>query len=333
MCTHTNVPQGALERLRKLVRVMKAHFWKNDECIELMVACAIAGEPLLLLGEPGTGKTAMAKMFFEETGLPKGQADGYFEKSLHPYTELSDVFGPLNFAKLTGRQAGVAEFERDCRGYLPSVRGAFLDEIFAASPEFLLTLLSILEERVYHNGLQIVQSPLSIAFAASNDLPSDDRLRALRDRLPVRIVVDSPQSIEDRQQVLTKSHRRWVRSHRKAPRTAEPACRYEDIAACRDSLMDEKTPEDFAKGIVPHYLRCIDTIARASHELAVFSPRAQQKIYQVMRALALLRRGDPEPDQPELLVLRYTFKSTDRAVMNALHAQLEPFGPWPPLKD
>src|SRR5689334_8522158 len=92
----------SLERIRHLVTNIKNRFWGNERCIELMAACAIASEPLLILGDPGTGKTSMATMFFEGIGLDRGVPYGYFEKCLHPYMDPSEVYGPLDFQKLIG---------------------------------------------------------------------------------------------------------------------------------------------------------------------------------------------------------------------------------------
>lgn len=68
---------------------------------------------------------------------------------------------------------------------------AFLDEIFKASSSILNALLTILNERVYHNGAEVQKVPLQSLLAASNELPSDQaELSALYDRFLVRGFVD-----------------------------------------------------------------------------------------------------------------------------------------------
>ncbi|MDQ1275359.1 MAG: hypothetical protein QG610_932 [Euryarchaeota archaeon] len=62
-----------------------------------------------------------------------------------------------------------------------------LDEIFKASSAILNSLLTILNERKYHNGKEIVDVPLLSAFGASNELPEEDEsLEALYDRFLFR---------------------------------------------------------------------------------------------------------------------------------------------------
>ena len=52
---------ASIKRVRRLVARIKSRFWKNERCIELMAACAVAGEPLLILGDPGTAKSQLLK--------------------------------------------------------------------------------------------------------------------------------------------------------------------------------------------------------------------------------------------------------------------------------
>ena len=73
---------------------------------------------------------------------------------------------------------------------LPRARIGFLDEIFKASSSINNTLLTILNERMFYNGDDDPEVPLSSLFAASNELPDDEALAALWDRLLFRFQVD-----------------------------------------------------------------------------------------------------------------------------------------------
>lgn len=71
------------------------------------------------------------------------------------------------------------------------MRVAFLDEIFKASSSILNALLTILNERTYHNGTEALEVPLQALIAASNELPTgQEELEALYDRFLVRSFVD-----------------------------------------------------------------------------------------------------------------------------------------------
>jgi MoxR-like ATPase len=73
---------------------------------------------------------------------------------------------------------------------LPEAHIAFLDEIFKANSSILNALLTVINERIFHNGRERVQVPLITMFGASNELPDEDELTALYDRFMLRFMVD-----------------------------------------------------------------------------------------------------------------------------------------------
>ena len=74
---------------------------------------------------------------------------------------------------------------------MPEAHIAFLDEVFKASSSILNTLLTVMNERIYYNGTEVMEIPLISLFGASNELPSEeDELEALYDRFLLRYVVD-----------------------------------------------------------------------------------------------------------------------------------------------
>src|SRR5262249_10808150 len=54
----------------------------------------------------------------------------------------------------------------------------------------LNTILTLMNERRFHNGREVTAVPLLALFAAANELPEDDELLALQDRFLLRFVVD-----------------------------------------------------------------------------------------------------------------------------------------------
>jgi len=65
-----------------------------------------------------------------------------------------------------------------------------LDEIFKANSSILNALLTLINERRFHNGKEIVPVPLLTLFGASNELPEEEELTALYDRFLLRFVVN-----------------------------------------------------------------------------------------------------------------------------------------------
>ncbi len=87
-------------------------FVGKQALIDLMTTAAIAQEPLLLVGPPGTAKSDLVIKFKDALQIPDGE---YFEYLLTRFTEPSEVFGPIDIAEL---RAG--RYLRRDRGKLPT---------------------------------------------------------------------------------------------------------------------------------------------------------------------------------------------------------------------
>ncbi len=192
------LPQGVLEavhRAEALARQVKGRFVDKDEIVDLMVLAMTAQEPLLLVGEPGTGKSDLVVQFCSAMGVRKadpregeegreeGPTEQYFERLLTPFSEPDEIFGPIRIRTLLEEERLVRRGE----GMLQSATVAFLDEIFKANSAILNALLGILNERRYHPAGRPVRVPLLTLFAATNHLPESPELLALLDRFPLRV--------------------------------------------------------------------------------------------------------------------------------------------------
>ncbi|WP_223835977.1 AAA family ATPase [Streptomyces venezuelae] len=151
----------------------------RETVAEVVTLCAVAGEHLLVVGAPGTGKS-------EAVRRVAGQLGGrYFEYLLGRFTEPNELFGPVD---LRGLREGRVEFET--AGMLPEAEIAFLDEVFLGSTAVLNTLLGLLNERVFRRGRTVLDSPLRVCVGAANHLPDDPALAAFADRFLARVFVE-----------------------------------------------------------------------------------------------------------------------------------------------
>jgi MoxR-like ATPase len=172
-----------IDRLQQHISMLSQHFVDRKEVIELAVLCAMLGEPLLLLGPPGTGKSLLCSRLSESFHLTPQER---FEYLLTPFTEPSELFGPIDLSALKeGR------FIRRHQGSLPHAKVAFLDEIFRANSAILNALLSLLNDRIYYEEGQPKPASLDFFFAATNQLPTDQSLLALSDRFVLKVPVEN----------------------------------------------------------------------------------------------------------------------------------------------
>jgi MoxR-like ATPase len=113
--------------------------------------------------------------------------DQYFEWLLSKHTTPEELFGPPDIKKLT--DPGV--FQRKTEGKLPKAQIAFLDEIFRGSSMILNTLLTVVNEKHFHDGKGYKAIPLLGIVGASNLPPAEPELEAFFDRFPIRVWLDS----------------------------------------------------------------------------------------------------------------------------------------------
>ncbi len=150
----------------------------KQELIDLMVVAAVAQEPLLLVGPPGTAKSDLVLKFKDALGL--GQEDD-FEYMLTRFTEPSEIIGPIDINQLReGR------YRRREQGKLPTARLAFLDEIFKSNSAIRNILLTIVNERKFYQDGAPQPVRLRVLFAATNELPEQGELAALKDRFVLK---------------------------------------------------------------------------------------------------------------------------------------------------
>ena len=165
--------------LERVIERAQHGLTERASLVETLVLAAVAGEHVLVVGPPGTGKSEAVRRVAHELG------GSYFEYLLGRFTEPNEVFGPIDLRRL---REGVVEVETS--GMLPEAEIAFLDEVFLGSTAILNTLLGILNERTFRRGATVTHCPLRLCVGATNELPDDVSLAAFADRFLIRVFVD-----------------------------------------------------------------------------------------------------------------------------------------------
>ena len=180
------------DRIEALKNALSNGLYEKDEALRLSLLATIAGESIFFLGAPGCAKSMIARLVKKAFKGEGNEEVKFFETLLNQFSTPEDVFGNISLKALNGElENGKEEYRRLTENMLPEADIAFLDEIWKASPAILNTLLTIINERKFHNGSKVEDVPLKALLATSNELPAKDRgLEALYDRFILRLCID-----------------------------------------------------------------------------------------------------------------------------------------------
>lgn len=307
MTAERSTTEGTLEQLQaeapelrrriNLFRTSLGRFFvAKQELIDLMVTAAVAQEPLLLVGPPGTAKSDLILKFKDALGIAD---EDYFEYMLTRFTEPSEIIGPIDINQLRD-----GRYIRREQGKLPTAKLAFLDEIFKSNSAILNILLTIINEKKFYQDGQPQPVQLRVLFAATNEIPEHGELSALKDRFVLKA---ESRSVQDdhfdelidyglRSEVYRQLNQRpWVEGHCTLEDLMKVS-RYLTLQFSRVERGGAGQAEDvndrarfFPKDVFTEFQRLVKTLVR--EDRLFISDRKLVKLYKLLRVRAWLFSG------------------------------------------
>ena len=273
--TNVNAPinpsvlQSAQAKMQQISVEMNQLFVERDELIKLMMLAITTGTNLLMLGPPGTAKSAIT---YELCGRIENAK--YFQWMLNKTSDPSEILGPFSVKEMENDK-----FMRITTGKLPEAHIAFMDEVFKSNAPTLNALLTIMNEHMFYNDGKAVDVPLISMFGASNEPPEDESLDAMYDRFIFRMNVQYVHDAANKKRM----HSNYVDNRAGLLGLAgKTSITLEELLVLQQATRGVKVSKD----IINKFIRLISDLDRQAIHV---SDRRQNECFKIMQGSAVLR--------------------------------------------
>jgi MoxR-like ATPase len=274
------ITPAATTKLQQLRQELKVVYLDRSDAIDLIMVGLLAKMHVFLGGQPGTGKTELAKAVSEAIS-----GTTFFHYLMTKTTVAEEVLGAPDLAEL---QKG--KFVRDTESMLPEAHLALMDEIGKANSIVRNSALGLMNEREFLNGKIKLQSPLITMIGCSNELLNGEEDGAFWDRLSLRYMVDYLGDDDLRTLLLRKT------GNVIAPKVTTVL-----------SLTELEQMQVQVKNL-PFSSQVVDSLIDLQRELKkenfVASTRKYVQIVTILRAYAFLQ-GEPEVTEDSFEILNH----------------------------
>ena len=262
------VLQSAQAKMSQIFVEMNNLFVERDELIKLMELAIVTGTNLLMLGPPGTAKSAIT---YELCGRIENA--NYFQWMLNKTSDPSEILGPFSVKEMENDK-----FMRITTGKLPEAHIAFMDEVFKSNAPTLNALLTIMNEHIFYNDGKPVEVPLISMFGASNEPPEDESLDAMYDRFIFRMNVQYIHDAANKKRM----HSNYVDNRAGLLNLVnKTTITLAEVQALQAAAKAVKVPKD----IINKFIRLISDLDRQAVHI---SDRRQNECFKVMQGSAVL---------------------------------------------
>lgn len=257
----------ALDKLDKISGELKSKYVERNFVIDNCIKALITGQSVLLVGPPGTAKSAITD------DLCKRIENGnYFSWLLNRTSDPSEILGPFSLKAMENDK-----FLRVTKNKLPEAEIVFLDEIFKCNEPTLNILLPLINEKIFYNDGISNDVPLVTLFAASNEFPDEDSLMALYDRLMFRLNLEY---VQDSDNKLTMY--KGFLNRKEIERTM---ITLDEIHMLADSINKIEISDE----TLVEFIKLMNLLFQ---EGIIISDRRQNETLKVLKANALMNRKD-----------------------------------------
>lgn len=286
-------------KFQKLHADMNGRYAERDIELFLAMMALITGEHVINIGPPGTAKSMMVEDLAKALGVT------YMRKLFSKQMAPEEVFGPYDLRLIkegkfrrvsTDRTAQVAKLQ-------------FWDEIFKTSSAVRNGLLTVMNERLFFDGDDVVEVPLITVFAASNELPDDsEESGAFWDRFLYRRFV-----------TYIKDPSAFVRMLRAQPYDQPTVITEAELYAAQDEVQEVRIPQSVEEAI-------LDLRATLDLEGIVVSDRRWKQSLKAVQGSAWFH-GRDTADDGDMSVLQHVLWDDPQNVKTVMRAILSHANP------
>lgn len=253
-----------VEKLQNIGTELKEMFVERENVIDNSLKALITGQTVLLIGPPGTAKSALTNELCKRINNGK-----YFSWLLNRTSDPSEILGPFSIKEMENDK-----FLRVTTNKLPEAEIVFLDEIFKSNEPTLNILLPLINEKIFYNDGVPVDVPLITLFAASNEFPEEESLIALYDRMIFRMYVDYIGDVQNK----LKMFKSFLNRGKQATVTTVSLRELKKLRTVLEEV-------EISDSILKEYIALMNALLR---EGIVVSDRRQNEGLKVLKANALL---------------------------------------------
>ncbi|MCY1003089.1 AAA family ATPase [Myxococcus sp. MISCRS1] len=223
----------AARAFRHFFNELRDVYLERETLFTQLELALLSREHVLVVGPPGTAKSAIAsavlgRIIDEKTGLPS-----LFSKQLAESTVQTDLLGPVDFKVLT--ETGRTEYLTD-EGMLGS-QHAFLDEVFDGRDMLLRSILNVLFERELKHGRRVTAGRTECVVMTSNRYLSEvlarspELLLAFADRLSFISFVPKSFARKESRAAMLQRFEHGARADLRAPLSLQQVDLLQDAVA------------------------------------------------------------------------------------------------------